>query len=146
VNLKRSSFILPAVALIAFATMAPATLSARLTRQESSHADTFPVMSVDELILMMAKKKPVTIIDVRHPDSYNEKITGALQIPYNEIESHLKDIPRNRPIVTYCACPSEATSGAAAKTLIKNGYKNVYALKGGWQSWIYAAGKTEQKK
>ena len=59
-------------------------------------------ISVDELILMMAKKKPVVIIDVRHGD-YSEKIKGALQIPLDEIEARMKEIPRNKEIVTYCA-------------------------------------------
>lgn len=93
VNSKRFLFILPMIALMAVATQG---ISA-------SQSDTFPVMSVDELILMMAKKKPVTIIDVRNTDSYEEKILGALQIPEDQVESRLKEIPRNRPIVTYCA-------------------------------------------
>ncbi len=105
-----------------------------------------PRITVDELILMVAKKKPVVIIDVRVLDSYSEKILGAWQIPYDQIESHLKEIPRNRLVVTYCACPSEATSGHALQTLAKHGYKNVRALKGGWEAWLRAAGKTEPKK
>jgi len=31
-------------------------------------------------------------------------------------------------------------------TLTKNGYKKVRALRGGWDSWLQAAGKIEQKK
>lgn len=143
-NPKRSRFLLPVIALLAFSAMT-ATGSINANRA-SSQGETFPTMSVDELILMMSKKKPVTVIDVRHTDAYTEKIIGALQIPYDQIEAHLKDIPRNKPVVAYCACPTEATSGAAVKLLIKNGYKNVYALKGGWNSWVYAAGQVEQKK
>lgn len=60
-------------------------------------------ISVDELIVMMAKNKPVTIIDVRNTDSYDTKIKGALQIPHDQIASHLKEIPRTQEIVTYCA-------------------------------------------
>ncbi len=60
-------------------------------------------ISVDELIVMMAKNRPVTIIDVRNTDSYETKIKGALQIPHDQIASHLKEIPRTREIVTYCA-------------------------------------------
>lgn len=60
-------------------------------------------ISVDELILMIANKKPVVIIDVRGLDSYTEKIKGALQIPLDETEARMKEIPRNKEIVTYCA-------------------------------------------
>jgi rhodanese-related sulfurtransferase len=30
--------------------------------------------------------------------------------------------------------------------LLENGYKRVRALKGGWNAWLQAAGKTEPKK
>jgi hypothetical protein len=75
----------------------------RPARQDDAELDKVERISVDELILMVAKKKPVTIIDVRHLDSYEEKIVGALEIPWDQIESRLKEIPRNREIVTYCA-------------------------------------------
>lgn len=61
-----------------------------------------PRISVDELILLQAKKA-VFLIDVRVKDSYTEKILGAVQIPIDEIEARLKEIPRNKEIVTYCA-------------------------------------------
>jgi rhodanese-related sulfurtransferase len=61
-----------------------------------------PRISVDDLILLQAKKA-VFLIDVRVKDSYTEKILGAVQIPIDEIESRLKEIPRNKEIVTYCA-------------------------------------------
>lgn len=146
VNPKKSVFLLPAIVLLAFSVLAATEPRSTTADREPSQEESFPTMSVDELILIMAKKKPVTVIDVRHLDAYSEKIIGALQIPFDQIEAHLKDIPRNKPVVTYCACPTEATSGAAVKSLIKNGYKNVYALKGGWNSWVLVAGKTEQKK
>jgi rhodanese-related sulfurtransferase len=30
--------------------------------------------------------------------------------------------------------------------LIEKGYKNVYALKGGWDAWVKAGGPTEKKR
>jgi Rhodanese-like domain len=70
--------------------------------QEAAPADA-PRISVDELILMQSKKTPMMIIDVRVKDSYSEKIRGAVQIPLDEIETHLKDIPRDKEVITYCA-------------------------------------------
>jgi hypothetical protein len=58
-------------------------------------------ISVDELMLMLLKKKPVTV--VRALDTYEEKIAGALQIPLDDLEKHLKELPRGKEIVTYCA-------------------------------------------
>ncbi|MBI3651202.1 MAG: hypothetical protein HY231_09175 [Acidobacteria bacterium] len=60
-------------------------------------------VSVDELILLMAKKKPIVIIDVRGKGGYSEKIKGAVQIPLDEIEARMKEIPRDKEIITYCA-------------------------------------------
>ena len=70
--------------------------------KELTDADV-PRISVDELLLMIAKKQPVVVVDVRALDTYSEKIRGALQIPLDEVEARMKEIPRNREIVTYCA-------------------------------------------
>ena len=70
--------------------------------KELTDADV-PRISVDELLLIMAKKQPVVVVDVRALDTYSEKIRGALQIPLDEVEARMKEIPRNREIVTYCA-------------------------------------------
>lgn len=123
-----------------------APIAAQETTKKEFKPEETPTISVDELILMMANKKPVVVIDVRHLDAYSEKIKGALQIPVDEIEARLKEIPRTKEIVLYCACPTEATSNAAAVKLFQNGYKKVRALKGGWNRWVQAAGPTEQKQ
>jgi rhodanese-related sulfurtransferase len=116
---------------------APAAPKKEITDKDVPH------MSIDQLILAIANKKPVVIIDVRHKGDYSHKIKGALQIPLDEIEARMKEIPRNKEIVAYCACPAEQTSNAAAVKLLNNGYKKVFALKGGWKSWLEAAGTTE---
>lgn len=43
-----------------------------------------------------------TIIDVRSPDEYRSgHLPGALNIPADQLQDHLADIPADRPIVTY---------------------------------------------
>ncbi|HEX6160392.1 MAG TPA: rhodanese-like domain-containing protein [Thermoanaerobaculia bacterium] len=45
----------------------------------------------------------VTVIDVRDAASYaTGHIAGALHIPFSRVEAELNNIPRNKPIVTYC--------------------------------------------
>jgi rhodanese-related sulfurtransferase len=39
---------------------------------------------------------------------------------------------------------NEATSASVAQQLIRKGYKNVYALKGGWLDWEKAKYPVEQ--
>jgi len=71
--------------------------------QEQAGSPEVGRISVDELILLMSKKSPLVVIDVRGKDSYDSKIKGALQIPVDEIEQHLKDIPKDKEVITYCA-------------------------------------------
>src|SRR5690349_9619591 len=64
-----------------------------------------PRITVDELKEKLAKKSPVFIIDSRSQGSYDNsemKIKGSVRIPADEIESRLKEIPRDREIVVYC--------------------------------------------
>ena len=58
-------------------------------------------ITLAEFKALLARREPVTIIDGRG-DS-DTKIKGALHIPLAEFESRLKEIPRDRQIVTYCA-------------------------------------------
>ncbi len=102
-NLKSRPLLVASLILFIFSSSASATRSIRSISQDEAELDKVERVSVDELILMVARKKPVTIIDVRHHDTYEEKITGALEIPYDQIEAHLKQIPRNREVITYCA-------------------------------------------
>jgi hypothetical protein len=107
--MKSGKFVLFSVLLLAFTFSATARTHVKASPekhkagQEHAKTDEVERISVDELILMFSKKRPVTIIDVRNLDSYEEKIVGALQIPHDEVKSRLKEVPRDREIVTYCA-------------------------------------------
>ena len=105
-------------------------------------------ITVDELKAMMAENEPVTVIDVRGNDydSSDAKIKGALRIVPGELNARLKDVPRDKPIVTYCSCATDGGALVAAKLLRDNGFKSARALKGGWPAWKEAGGATEPKK
>ena len=45
------------------------------------------------------------------------------------------EIPRDRDIVLYCTCPSEATAAKTALTLHKLGIERVRPLRGGFDEW-----------
>lgn len=60
-------------------------------------------VTIDELDAMM-KDGNVFIVDVRSQDSYDAAhIPGAKLIPEGEILNHLKELPRDKLIVTYCS-------------------------------------------
>jgi len=45
------------------------------------------------------------------------------------------EIPRDRDIVLYCTCPSEATAAKVAMALQKLGIDRVRPLRGGYDEW-----------
>lgn len=60
-------------------------------------------VTIAELETMM-KDGSVFVVDVRNQDSYDAgHIPGAKLIPAGEIVNHLKELPRDKMIVTYCS-------------------------------------------
>jgi hypothetical protein len=59
-------------------------------------------ISVDELLSEVRSGKKPVIIDVRSEEEFHEvHIVGALSAPLGEFNYHLKNIPRDRPVVLY---------------------------------------------
>ena len=74
------------------------------TPEPSEDADVERI-TVDELKAKIAKSEPLTIIDDRSEGSYassETQIKGSIRMTVDEIQSRLKEIPRDREIVTYC--------------------------------------------
>ena len=60
-------------------------------------------ITIDELETMM-KSNSVFIVDVRSQDAYDRgHIPGSKLIPSGEILNHLKELPNDKLIVTYCS-------------------------------------------
>ncbi|VVE00704.1 putative membrane protein [Pandoraea pneumonica] len=71
-------------------------------------------------------------------------IPGALAIEPDDIANMLRDIPRDRRIVVFCACPNEVTAARLAQQLRQQGFSEVRPLLGGLDAWR-DAGYTVQK-
>jgi phage shock protein E len=64
------------------------------------------------------------IVDVRTPDEFRDgAYPGAMNIPLSELGRRLAEIPKNRPVVLYCA--SGARSSSAARAMKQAGYADV---------------------
>lgn len=64
------------------------------------------------------------IVDVRSPDEYRDgSYPGAVNIPLQLLASRLGEIPKDKPVVLFCA--SGARSGMAARQLKQAGYPDV---------------------
>jgi phage shock protein E len=69
------------------------------------------------------------LIDVRTTDEYNEKHhDDAVNIPVDQIASHVFTVPFDEPIVVHCR--SGARAHAAQDILTKRGFTNVSLLHG----------------
>jgi rhodanese-related sulfurtransferase len=108
-------------------------------------------ITAKELKARIAKNQPLTIIDVRSTGGLGNderKIKGAIHVKLRRLRSRLgfpplKDAPRDREVVTYCACPSDEASIRAAQLLLDAGFKRVRVLKGGWVAWQKVNGQME---
>lgn len=64
-----------------------------------------PRITVDQLKRRMDAGEDITLVDVRNPQAWAQSDTmmpEAIRVPVDEFEQHLAQIPKNRPIVTYC--------------------------------------------
>jgi membrane protein DedA with SNARE-associated domain/rhodanese-related sulfurtransferase len=82
--------------------------------------------------------EPVFIVDLRHPlELLPEPFTlpGAQHFSPDALTTRQHEIPRDRDIVLYCTCPSEATAAKTAMTLHRMGIERVRPLRGGYDEW-----------
>jgi membrane protein DedA with SNARE-associated domain/rhodanese-related sulfurtransferase len=90
--------------------------------------------------LIQAGAAPI-IIDVRSATARALEprwIPGARHVPLEDVAHQLKELPRDRDIILYCTCPSEASAARVAKILMNHGFKRVRPLHGGLDAWVAA--------
>jgi len=77
-------------------------------------------------------KQGAVIIDVRTESEYRGgHIKGSLNIPLQNLSSHISKIPKGKTVITCCA--SGMRSASAKGILRSQGFENVHNG-GGWQS------------
>lgn len=104
------TFSITALALVALLTACNHSKgSSSQTQQANANATGTPYpdgarrVTIAELEAMLKEGKAF-VVDVRSQDSYDAgHIPGAKLIPSGEILNHLKDLPTDKLIVTYCS-------------------------------------------
>lgn len=91
-----------------------------------------------ELKKQLDAGEAVYIVDLRHPlelvpDPFT--LPGAVHFSPDALAARQAEIPRDRDIVLFCTCPSEATAAKTAMTLRKLGIERVRPLRGGFDEW-----------
>ncbi len=92
----------------------------------------------EELKRQLESGEAVYIVDLRHPlELLAEPFTlpGALHFAPDHLAARANEIPRDRDVVLYCTCPSEATAAKTALTLHRLGVQRVRPLRGGYDEW-----------
>lgn len=75
------------------------------------------------------------MLDVREPEELADGvIPGSVNIPMNEVEQRLREIPNDREIVVICHIGER--SAYVAKKLNALGYDRVLSLSGGVDGWL----------
>ena len=92
----------------------------------------------EELKRQLDAGESVCIIDLRHPleilpDPFT--LPGAVHFSPDALATRHGEIPRDRDVVLFCTCPSEATAAKTAMTLHKLGIERVRPLRGGFDEW-----------
>ena len=87
---------------------------------------------IEELYNILKKNKESILLDVRSPQEYKEgHLENALNIPLYELERCCNCKLKNKEKVILIYCQSGVRSKKAFKILKRNGFKNLYNLKGG---------------
>jgi hydroxyacylglutathione hydrolase len=83
---------------------------------------------------LLASSQPPLAIDVRAPRERDQKyIAGSLGIPLNHLTENLEKLPKDRPLLVYCA--GGYRSSIAASLLQRSGFDPVGEIAGGIAGW-----------
>lgn len=85
-------------------------------------------------MLPSLRSRGAICLDVRTAQEFaSGNAPGSINIPLQELNGRLNEIPQNTPIIVGCA--SGTRSGMAKMLLKKNGIKEVYNI-GGWTKFL----------
>ena len=97
-----------------------------------------PRISAVQAVRMINDRDPL-LVDVRSGGDYKKgHLINAAHIPAQKLATQAGELGKDkkRPIIVYCALGP--TSREAANNLRKQGFEEVYALRGGINGWLQA--------
>jgi rhodanese-related sulfurtransferase/DNA-binding transcriptional ArsR family regulator len=109
----------------------------RIVRLYYFSKDDFEPVPAREL-LGRARKGLVTVLDVRPPEEFAKgHVPGAVNIPIDQLEKRLRELPKRKEVVAYCRGPFCLMSFEAVQLLRKKGLK-ARRLANGMPEWRVA--------
>jgi membrane protein DedA with SNARE-associated domain/rhodanese-related sulfurtransferase len=96
-----------------------------------------PRLTVQQVTEKLAAGEDPMIIDLRpHPARQEQPgIPGSIPLSIDEVVDRHQDLPRDRDVILYCACPRDAASVQAAWRLRDKGFTRAWPLAGGIEAW-----------
>jgi rhodanese-related sulfurtransferase len=101
-------------------------------------AQDFPPSISKEELRALLDKQAVLLLDVRDVASYNTgHIKGAISFPFETLDKHYSELPKDKTIVAYCSCPEDEEGISVAARLHTYGFSYTYVkyLEGGTRAW-----------
>jgi membrane protein DedA with SNARE-associated domain/rhodanese-related sulfurtransferase len=95
-------------------------------------------MTVQDLKAALDRGERPFVVDLRHKLEFlvnPRTVSTAVRISPDELPLRHAELPRDREVVLYCTCPSEATSAKVAMDLKRIGVTRVRPLLGGLKAW-----------
>jgi rhodanese-related sulfurtransferase len=94
--------------------------------------------------LLEAKVEDLVLLDVRSREGYREgHLPGAINIPFEELPARLKELPKDKEIITYCWDTTCILCTKASYVLASAGYRTKEML-GGIEVWQHAGFPVEK--
>ena len=117
----------------------------RLVRDEFKDRSVAEEVSLAEL-LERGRRSDVVILDTRPSHEYRAgHIPGALSVPVDELQRHLRQLPKGKEFVAYCRGPNCVYADRAVEILKASG-RRARRLKEGFPEWKAAGFPVESPK
>ncbi|SEA91947.1 rhodanese-like domain-containing protein [Variovorax sp. YR216] len=86
--------------------------------------------------VQLINRERAVVVDVREPEEFAAgHVTGAKNVPLNELEQKLPGAVKNKSLPLLLICATGARAQRAVATAKKLGYEQAQAVSGGLKSW-----------
>lgn len=109
----------------------------RLVRREFQRREDVTPVGLDELVRRL-RRRDVVVLDTRPAAEYRAgHIAGAVSMPVDEIQQHLRDLPKGKDYIAYCRGPYCVYADRAVEILQASG-RRARRLADGFPEWKMA--------
>lgn len=135
----RPHYLLPALGALALiaacsSPQAESEPAAETAAHEKAEVAEATELDVDSLKQRLDAGEEVFVLDVRRPEELEQEglIEGSVNIPIDDLEARLAEVPKDKPLAVYCHMGGRASRAAAV--LRENGYTEPIEY-GGITAW-----------